>query len=141
MLRREEKEKDKGTQSDEIVAFLRKETEFKGIITYNGTIQVFGKIEGEIITEGKLIVGETATINAEINAGTVICGGRITGNIRATERVQFLSGAVMSGSVCTPNLTVEEGVVFNGKCEMLKDEPPSAEIRPLQVVGHGSNGN
>lgn len=139
MLRREEKEK--GAQPDEIIAFLGKGTEFKGILTYNGTVRIDGKVEGEIITQGKLIVGETAVINAEISAGTVICGGKIAGNIRAAERIHLLSKAVMTGSVNTPNLIIEEGVSFNGKCQMGQEEAAAAEIRPLQAVGHQSNGS
>ncbi|TAJ98206.1 MAG: polymer-forming cytoskeletal protein [Candidatus Manganitrophaceae bacterium] len=138
MLRRDEKEK--GAQSDEIMAFLGKGTEFKGIITYSGTVRIDGKVEGEIVTQGKLIVGETAVINAEISAGTVICGGKISGNIRASQRVHLLSKAMMTGSVNTPNLIIEEGVSFNGKCEMGKDAV-LAEVQPLQPVGHESNGS
>lgn len=138
MLRRDEKEK--GTQPDEIIAFLGKGTEFKGIITYSGTVRIDGKVEGEIITQGKLIVGETAVITAEISAGTVICGGKIAGNIRASQRVHLLSKAMMTGSVNTPNLIIEEGVNFNGKCEMGKDSALS-EVQPLQPVGHESNGS
>lgn len=138
MLRRDEKEK--GAQSDEIMAFLGKGTEFKGIITYSGTVRIDGKVEGEIVTQGKLIVGETAVINAEISAGTVICGGKISGNIRASQRVHLLSKAMMTGSVNTPNLIIEEGVSFNGKCEMGK-EAVLAEVQPLQPVGHESNGS
>ncbi|MCG3114339.1 MAG: polymer-forming cytoskeletal protein [Candidatus Manganitrophus sp. SA1] len=139
MLRRDEKEK--GAQSDEIIAFLGKGTEFKGIITYSGTVRIDGKVEGEIVTQGKLVVGETAVINAEISAGTVICGGKISGNIRASERIHLLSKAVMTGSVNTPNLIIEEGVSFNGKCQMGQEEAAQAEIRPLQAVGHDSNGS
>lgn len=139
MLRRDEKEK--GAQPDEIIAFLGKGTEFKGVITYSGTVRIDGKVEGEIITQGKLVVGETAVINAEISAGTVICGGKISGNIRAAERIHLLSKAVMTGSVNTPNLIIEEGVSFNGKCQMGQEEAPVAEIRPLQAVGHDSNGS
>lgn len=139
MLRRDEKEK--GGQPDEIIAFLGKGTEFKGVITYSGTVRIDGKVEGEIITQGKLVVGETAVINAEISAGTVICGGKISGNIRATDRIHLLSKAVMIGSVSTPNLIIEEGVSFNGKCQMGHEEPVLAEVRPLQAVGHQSNGS
>lgn len=114
MLKRE----DRIPRTDEIIAFLGKGTEFKGVITYEGTIRIDGKVEGEIVTKGTLIVGETAAIQAEIHAGKVISGGKITGNVRASDRVQLLSTAVHNGSIHTPVLSVEEGVVFNGKCEM-----------------------
>jgi len=124
---------DKGGQSEEIVAFLGKGTEFKGMITYDGTIRIDGKVEGEIITQGTLIVGESAVIQAEISAGSIVCGGKITGNIQAHHKVHLLSKAVLSGSVNTPNLIIDEGVSFNGRCEMHRAEK-EASPAPLQAV-------
>lgn len=129
-LRRDEK----GAPSEEIVAFLGKGTEFKGMITYEGTIRIDGKVEGEIITQGTLIVGESAVIQAEISAGTIICGGQITGNIQAHQKVHLLPKAVLSGSVTTPNLVIEEGVSFNGRCEMHRTEKEMSTAAPLQAV-------
>ena len=132
MLRKPD-EKEKGQRSDEIIAFLGKGTEFKGVITYEGTVRIDGKVEGEIITQGTLIVGETATIDSEISAGVVVSGGKITGNVRASQRVHLLTKSVLNGSLNTPNLIIEEGVSFNGKCEMVLEEAKA--LRPLQVVG------
>lgn len=116
MLRKEEKPQD--IASGEIIAFLGKGTEFKGVITYQGTVRVDGHVEGEIITEGTLIVGETALIKAEISAGTVISGGKIVGNITASEKIQLLPSAVLEGSMKSPVIAMEEGVRFNGTCQM-----------------------
>lgn len=116
---------------EEIIAFLGKGTEFKGVITYHGTIRIDGRVEGEIITEGTLVVGESAVINAEISAGTLISGGKITGNITALEKIHLLPTGVLDGSVKTPLLIIEEGVRFNGNCQMVKGDarvtPPALE--------------
>ncbi|MBI3611365.1 MAG: polymer-forming cytoskeletal protein [Nitrospirae bacterium] len=122
MLRREEKD----TAGNDIIAFLGKGTEFKGVITYHGTIRIDGHVEGEIITEGILIVGEGAVIHAEISAGTVVSGGKIAGNITALEKVQLLPTAILDGSIKAPLLIIEEGVRFNGNCQMSR---PAASAR------------
>ena len=119
MLRREDRDL-KESPNDEIIAFLGKGTEFKGVITYQGTIRIDGQVEGEIITEGVLVVGESAVIKAEISAGTVISSGKITGNITALEKIQLLPPAVQEGSLKTPVLAIEEGVRFNGQCQMTR---------------------
>ena len=124
MLKRDEKD----FRNDDIIAFLGKGTEFKGVMTYEGTVRVDGKIEGEIITKGTLVVGDTAVINAEINAGTIICSGRINGNLVAKEKVQLLSPAVLVGSIKSPALLIEEGVKFNGTCEMGKEKEEMASF-------------
>ncbi len=103
---------------DEIIAFLGKGTRFKGVVTYEGTVRVDGHIEGEIVSTGTLVVGESAVIDAEVSVGTLVCGGKITGNVTATDKVQLLNPAVVSGSIKTPALMIEAGVKFNGQCEM-----------------------
>jgi cytoskeletal protein CcmA (bactofilin family) len=135
MLRREEKDR-KDPGGDEIIAFLGKGTEFKGVITFHGTIRIDGHVEGEIITEGTLIVGEGAIINSEISAGTVVCGGKIAGNITAMEKVQLLPTAVLDGSVKTPLLIIEEGVRFNGNCQMSRTTgaPTGEGLKGIRAV-------
>ena len=56
----------------EVIAFVGKGVEFKGTITYNGTVRIDGFLDGEIHTEGILLVGEEAVITAKVSAGTVI---------------------------------------------------------------------
>ena len=67
MFKKEIKEGEAGlTGTEEIIAFLGKGTEFKGVLSYEGTVRIDGKVEGEIITKGTLVVGESAIINAEV---------------------------------------------------------------------------
>lgn len=111
---------------EQIIAFVGKGVEFRGVITYNGTVRIDGHLDGEIHTEGVLLVGEEAVITAKVSAGTIVSKGKITGDIVAHEKVRLLSPAVLNGSVKTPTLSMEEGVLFNGNCEMAR-----AEIREL----------
>ncbi len=99
-------------------AFVGRGVEFKGIISYKGTVRIDGELDGEIHTEGTLLVGEDAIIKATVTAGTIICKGKITGDITVQEKVKLRAPAVINGSVTTPMLSMEEGVFFNGTCEM-----------------------
>ncbi|GJL64314.1 MAG: hypothetical protein NPIRA04_29680 [Nitrospirales bacterium] len=104
----------------DIIAFVGEGVTFKGTIRYKGSVRVDGRLEGEIFTDGILIVGEKAVISAKIEAGTIACQGRITGDIMAKERVKLMSPAVFEGSVKTPSISMDEGVLFNGTCVMPK---------------------
>jgi cytoskeletal protein CcmA (bactofilin family) len=106
------------TGTEEINAFVGKGVSFKGVISYNGTVRIDGQLDGEIHTEGVLIVGEDAVLTAKITAGTVVCKGKITGDISAREKVKLRSPAVVNAGVKAPLLSMEEGVVFNGHLEM-----------------------
>ena len=105
-------------ESDDIIAFVGEEVAFKGTIRYQGTVRVDGRLEGEIYTDGNLIIGQKAVITAKIEAGTVTCQGRISGEILAKNRVKLLSPAVFDGTISTPLLSMDEGVMFNGSCNM-----------------------
>ena len=102
---------------EESFTFLGKGSHFKGIVTFEGTIRIDGRLEGEIHTKGTLVVGEHAVIEGDIGADVVISGGRVTGNIIASQKVQLLSTGVVLGTIKTPLLSVEEGVRFMGNCE------------------------
>ena len=112
--------KSKGTftPKHDVSAFVGEGVQFKGVINYQGTVRIDGKLEGEIHTAGVLIVGQGALIEAKVEAGTIICRGRIVGEIIAREKIQLMSPAVLDGSVKTPSLSMEEDVLFNGTCEM-----------------------
>lgn len=105
---------------DDIIAFVGEEVTFKGTIRYQGTVRVDGRLEGEIYTDGNLIIGQKAVITAKIEAGTVTCQGRITGEIVAKKLVKLLSPAIFDGTITTPLLSMDEGVTFNGSCNMPK---------------------
>jgi cytoskeletal protein CcmA (bactofilin family) len=118
MLRRE---KEKGTEDfGEIKAFLGEGTEFKGVLTFHGTVRVDGRLEGEIIGDDLLIVGEPAFVKAEIDVGRLVVSGRIEGNITAKKRVEILNPGVVTGNIKTPALIVNDGATFNGSCDMGK---------------------
>jgi len=127
---------DPDASEDEVIAFVGRGVEFKGVITYNGTVRIDGRLDGEIHTEGVLLVGQDAVITAQVTAGTVISRGKITGDISASGKVRLLAPGVLNGSVKAPLLSIEEGVLFNGSLEMAKAEPLEASkgsVTPIRV--------
>ena len=104
--------------SEAIVAFIGKGVEFKGTISYSRTVRIDGLLDGEIHTDGSLLVGEGAVITAKVTAGTIVCMGKMTGDVTAKEKIKLQSPAVLNGGVKTPVLSIEEGVLFNGSLEM-----------------------
>lgn len=102
----------------DVSAFIGKGVDFKGTIIYNGTVRIDGSLEGEVQTDGVLLIGEEAVLKAKVTAGTVVCKGKITGDVTATEKIRLRAPAVLNGGVKAPMLSIEEGVLFNGTIEM-----------------------
>ncbi len=121
----------------DISAFVGKGVEFKGTISYSGTVKIDGYLDGEIHTDGVLLIGEEAVVQAKITAGTIVCKGKVTGDVVAKDSVKLRAPAVMNGSVKTPALSMEDGVLFNGALEMAHgvcDLPRDASLHPVGMI-------
>src|SRR5262249_17958935 len=105
------KRKDKITETDNFTV-LGKDVTFKGVVYFEGTVQLESCFEGEIHTKGVLVVGEHATIRGTITVGTLISGGKIQGNVNATDKVQLLKTARQNWDGHSPTFSKKGGAHF-----------------------------
>ena len=105
-------------EESSIKAYLGVDAAFKGTLSFEGTVRIDGKFEGHVTTSDTLIIGETGEVTADIEAGTVVCKGRVKGNILASEKVEMHPKSKIMGDVKTPSLHIEIGAVLDGKCDM-----------------------
>jgi cytoskeletal protein CcmA (bactofilin family) len=99
--------------------------ELEGRLTFTGTLVFNGKFQGELLSSDTLFVGETGHVKANVEVGVAIVNGEITGNVTARDRVELRAKARIIGDIVTPVLLLEEGVVFEGHCQMKNKEPPT----------------
>jgi cytoskeletal protein CcmA (bactofilin family) len=104
--------------SEEISAYLGKETVFEGKMTFEGIFRLDGKFEGEVFESGTLIVGETAIVKGKIALNTIIINGLVDGDVYAKTRVEIHSTGKVLGTLFTPILIINEGGIFEGNCKM-----------------------
>jgi cytoskeletal protein CcmA (bactofilin family) len=104
--------------SEEISAYLGKETVFEGKMTFEGVFRLDGKFEGEIFESGTLIVGEKAHIKGKIGLNAIVINGLVEGEIYAKARVEIHSTGKVYGKIFTPILTINEGGILEGHCKM-----------------------
>jgi cytoskeletal protein CcmA (bactofilin family) len=119
-------EKTVSARTGELHTLLGKGSEFDGKLTFEGQVRIDGKYTGQIFTKDVLVVGESAKVNAEINAGTVIINGTVEGIIRATTMVELHPPARVKGTIETPAMSMEKGVIFEGTTKMGGDGKPAA---------------
>lgn len=117
---------------NEINAFLGKDTEFEGKLSFNGAVRIDGRFKGEIFTQGTLIVGESAIIESEIHVSHIIISGEIRGNIRADNRIEIHSPGKVFGNIQAPVVVIDEGVIFEGNCSM--EDVNDLESKKLAVI-------
>jgi cytoskeletal protein CcmA (bactofilin family) len=111
---------------------------FKGEITFEGAMRVDGKFEGKIQSKGKLSIGRTADVQAEVNACHVSIEGGFRGNLTAAERVEIAASARINGDIRTTKLVVAEGATLVGNVqvspEALKGAQAPGSRAPINAV-------
>ena len=108
------------TEKD-ITTVLAEDVYFKGSMKFKTSLMIKGKFEGDIESEGILLVGENADITASIKTNTLINKGKIKGNVQAEKSIVFCSTSNHSGDLHTSNLIIENGAIFNGVSVMGKN--------------------
>jgi len=116
------KETNMKQKESEIKAYMGEDTVFNGSLNFDGTVRIDGKFEGKVTTEDTLIIGETGHLMAEINAGTVICMGRVEGTIVASKKVEIHSTSKVLGNIKSPAIDIELGGILDGNCDMTGKE-------------------
>jgi cytoskeletal protein CcmA (bactofilin family) len=112
---------------------LSSDVEIKGNLKFAGEMAFDGKLEGEIHTDGVLNLGDSAVVNGNITAQSVIVRGKVTGNINAKEKIEIKAKAELFGDIRATKLTVEEGVTFVGRTEVNPNKvTPTASSRPAE---------
>ncbi|MFK7872926.1 MAG: polymer-forming cytoskeletal protein [Oligoflexales bacterium] len=104
------------------VTILTPGCHFNGKLYCRGSSRIGGRIEGEIVSEGLLIVEEEAHISACIQAEEAIIQGKVSGTLKASGRVELADRCCFDGDIITPALVIHEGAQFNGKTSMPETE-------------------
>src|ERR1700684_943568 len=76
--------------SSRATTVLTSDCEFKGALAFSGELELHGRLEGTIESEGgALTIGEQAMIKAEIRVNDVLIQGKVQGNVYATGRIEI----------------------------------------------------
>lgn len=85
-----------------------------GDLKGEGDLWLYGRVVGKVSARGSVHVGEGASAQGEINAGRIVVGGHVVGNLSAPGGITFLPTGDLEGDLRTPRLSVAEGARLNG---------------------------
>ena len=126
--------------SGKLEASLGKNSKVIGKIVFNGPAELDGNIEGEIEATDKLVIGESAVINAKVTGTEIIVKGQVNGDITATKKLALYKQAKVVGSITGANLSIEEGAILDGKCTMTSSGASSSSVLSDASKKLSSNG-
>ncbi len=113
---------------DQVNGLLDKGCSFEGKLTFDGTVQINGDFRGEVYSDGTLVIGTEARVQARILVDTLIVYGKIDGQIEAKSRIEMRVPAKVTADIKTKKMSIEDGVMFQGTCQMAEQADGSAVL-------------
>lgn len=110
----------------------------KGELSGDEDLVIQGNVEGTVtLKEHNLTIGQEGTVNANIQARSVIVEGTLKGDILSDEKVTIRKTGNVHGNVSAPRISLEDGAKFKGSVDM--DSKRSEPVRPSNNdTAHGS---
>lgn len=111
------------------------EGEFNG----HGNIVIEGKLTGNLSTDGHVLIGEKAEINANIKAGSAFISGKVVGDVTLSDSIDIAKTANIQGDIKAGSIAVESGCQINGKVsvgsKISENSKRPAKQEPIQERG------
>jgi cytoskeletal protein CcmA (bactofilin family) len=89
----------------------------EGVLSSSGNVRLDGTFSGTLHISGNILVGETAKINADIDARNISIAGAVRGNVTGN-KVQILRTGRVWGDIHATALATEEGAFIDGRITM-----------------------
>lgn len=90
----------------------------KGNINTEGDIKIDGRLIGKLETKGRVVIGETGSVEGEIVCINAQISGNIEGKIICEELLSLKASAKFTGDIITSKLSIEPGAQYSGYCQM-----------------------
>lgn len=115
-------------------------TIIEGNIRTEGDIRIDGKVNGNVVSKGRMVSGSNSEIHGDIICTNANIEGIVRGNIQVTEVLKITKTANLDGNITTKKLIVDEGAVIQAKINManssnaqsskIQQTPPQHQINP-----------
>jgi cytoskeletal protein CcmA (bactofilin family) len=101
------------------VAWIGQSVTIEGRIISKQDIRIDGHVSGTLeVGEHEVVLGAGAELKGDVNARSVLVGGKLEGNVMTTDRIQVQSTGVLLGDVVTPRLIIQDGGLLRGKADV-----------------------
>jgi len=95
----------------------------QGNISCQGGVAVYGKVFGDVTSEGPVRVARGGEVHGNVQADDSHIGGTVDGNVRVENRAVLGSESQLKGDLIYRMLVIEEGAQFQGHCVLAGSEP------------------
>ena len=90
-----------------------------GPIKLRGGIIIYGKVYGDIHTDGPVRITISGEVIGDVQASDAHIGGSIKGNVTVSNRIVLGRKSELKGDLIYRNLIIEDGAQFEGSCSVI----------------------
>lgn len=106
----------------------------KGEITGTSDLTIDGETQGKVrLTNGRVTVGPSGRVIADIDAREIVVNGTVQGNLKATDSVRLGASGHVEGSILTARIGIDDGARLRGNVEMIR-AGQAPESTPAQAA-------
>lgn len=106
-----------------------------GTLKDQNDIVVHGMVDGEVISDKTVSIGQSAQIKGPVKAIVVTVAGVVRGEVTASDRVEVMESGKVFGTITTKDLIVRSGAIISGKIEMATEPEPVSTEEPAADGG------
>jgi cytoskeletal protein CcmA (bactofilin family) len=116
-------------------------TTVHGSVTGDGSLEILGRVEGDVVMGGDVSVGDSGAVRGNISAAKISVQGAVQGDLRGSEAVLLERGARVVGDLSAPRIGIGNGALVRGSVRT-EGEPalspnkrsPAAAFKPPALV-------
>ena len=102
-------------RSDLVTTLVAEHCHIKGSIHSQQSVHIDGMVEGEVHSQGEIVIGEKGRILGKLIGKNIIVAGEIRGPIEATKSLKILKTGKVFGDIVVDQFWAEEGALYQGQ--------------------------
>ena len=111
-------------------SYVGSNTTIKGNFQCKEDFLVEGAVEGNLSSEGLIVLGKEAVVKGEVSAKEIAVSGIVTGTVRCSDMLEIFESAKITGTIQTPVLKMAPGAQINARIIM------SRKIEDVELISH-----
>lgn len=115
-------------------AYLGPGTKINGKLQFDGPATIEGEVEGEIVAQANVTVGQQATVKGKISAVSILVQGKVTADVQAEKRLEIQPPGSVVGDVNAQSVVIGDGAILEGHISMKKEGrvlPLRQDVKPV----------
>lgn len=110
-----------GKKKNKGYSYLGANITLEGRLCFSGSVDLVGRVNGDVISDGTLVVMDKAVITGNILVENLVVSGIVYGNIKASKHVQLNASSKVYGHISYGELS-QEGAHHDGSSHKLTEE-------------------